>query len=164
MTDNTKLKERLSTISHLLDAASPGLHKDLIDVIDEVKAPDFEFFQYVRKAMLVPSKGTKAVYDGDGTVHVYIDQGFYTERFRIRLRLARINAPEMTGGTEETRAAAKIARDRLYDLLSLNVFFWIRSVKKGKNGRWVSEIYLNDGTNVNDLMVAEGHAIIVDWG
>lgn len=121
-----------------------------------------EFRTYVRRAELIPSKGKAAVYDGDGSVHVYIDQGFYTERFRIILRLARINAPELRGVNAMIKKKAIASRDRLYGILSSGPF-WIESVKKGKNGRWISDIYLEDGTCVNDLMVKEGHAIYQDY-
>lgn len=123
--------------------------------------PDFKS-PYFRRAELVPSKGTKAVYDGDGSVHVYIDQGFYTERFRIILRLAEINAYELRGGTAETRALGIKGRDRLYQLLSKGPF-WIESVGKGKYGRWVAKIWLEDGTYVNGLMVDEGLAVYEEF-
>jgi len=120
-----------------------------------------EFRPYIRRARLIADKGADAVYDGDGTVHVYVDQGFYVERFRIALRLARIDAPEIRGGNEMTRKKARAARDRLYGILNEGPF-WIDSLGKGKYGRWLVDIYL-DGTCVNDLMVTEGHAVYKDY-
>lgn len=117
---------------------------------------------YVRRAELVDKLGTKAVYDGDGTVHVYIDQGFYTERFRIKLRLAEIDAPEIRGTSGEEKRLAIESRDRLFELLSAGPF-WIESVKKGARGRWIAKIWLDDGIYVNDLMVKEGLAVYREY-
>ena len=87
---------------------------------------------------------------------------FYTERFRIVIRLARINAPELRGVNALVKKKAIASRDRLYGILSSGPF-WIESKKKGINGRWIAEIFLDDGTNVNDLMVIEGHAVYKDY-
>ena len=121
-----------------------------------------EFRPYIRRAELILSKGQAAVYDGDGSIHVHIDQGFYIKQFAISLRLARINAPEIRGVNALVKKKGIAARDRLYGILS-EAPFWIETKEKGKYGRWVAEIFIDDGTNVNDLMVLEGHAVYEDY-
>ena len=107
------------------------------------------FNPYIRRAWLVESMGPKAVYDGDGTLHLDIDQGFYIKRFTIKARVNRIDAPELTGGNKATRAAGRAARDFLYSLLSAQPNgFWINSKAKGKYGRWLVEIWLDDGLSL----------------
>ncbi|RMG67827.1 MAG: nuclease [Calditrichaeota bacterium] len=98
------------------------------------------------------------VYDGD-TIWVQIDLGFYVEIKREKIRLARIDAPEIRG---PERSAGLAARDFLRDLI-LNQPVLLQTLKdrKGKYGRYLGEVWLEqDGRyiNVNDLMVAKGYA------
>lgn len=93
------------------------------------------------------------VYDGD-TINVNIDLGLSTWINNEKLRLARINAPEIKG---KERAKGIKSRDFLKDLL-LNKNVIIQTIKdrKEKFGRYLAEVWLErDGKfiNVNDLMV-----------
>ena len=100
----------------------------------------------------------KAVYDGD-TVTVDIDLGFNSKLCNEKLRLLGINAPEIRGGTDETRQKAREARDFLRSLI-LNKHVTVRTVKdqKGKYGRYLAIIYLPDGQCVNLSMIENNHA------
>jgi micrococcal nuclease len=103
------------------------------------------------------------VYDGD-TIHVDIDLGLGIWIRGEKIRLARINAPEIRG-TERPQGLA--ARDFLRKLI-LNREILLATIKdrKGKYGRYLGEIWLEkDGRmiNVNDLMVAEGFAQYVTY-
>jgi len=98
-----------------------------------------------------------SIYDGD-TVTAEVDLGFnvaITEKFR----LVRINAPEVRG---EEREDGLKSRDRLRELI-LNKKVTIKTLKdrKGKYGRYLAEIYINqddETTNVNDWLVTENLA------
>lgn len=112
---------------------------------------------------------TKVV-DGD-TIDVSIcwDVGFNAEcSIKARLRLARINAPELRRGTDESKERGKIARDFLEQKI-LNTYVTIKTSKGDAFGRWIAEVTVpadpmgfEEGedavTNISDLMVSQGHA------
>jgi len=79
------------------------------------------------------------VYDGD-TIHVDIDLGLSTWIKKEKLRLARINAPEIRGSQ---RPAGLAARDFLRNLiLDKEVIGEIRSVPGGNlvaNRKWLGK-------------------------
>ncbi len=106
----------------------------------------------------------RSVYDGD-TCTVDIDLGLKTWIHGEKLRLYRINAPEVRGAEQE---AGLRARDFLRSQID-DKEVYIQTVKdrKGKYGRYLAEIWLDaeDGTaiNVNDLMVAQGHAVYKEY-
>ncbi len=95
-----------------------------------------------------------AVYDGD-TVTANIDLGLGIWKNKEKLRLCRINAPEVRG---ETRAQGLVARDWLRNRI-LDERVIVRTIhdKKGKYGRYLAEIW-HSGENINDLLVANGLA------
>lgn len=96
-----------------------------------------------------------SVYDGD-TIVVNVDLGFGFQFNKLKLRLARINAPEMRG---PEKPIGMISRDYLRKLiLNKKIYIETFKYKKGKYGRYIAELYLEDGTNVNDLLVQKGLA------
>lgn len=118
----------------------------------------------------------KHVYDGDTVSSMEVNLGFHATMEKMKFRLFGIDTPELRGGTEETKAAARASRDRLRELivgkeLQIKTYKSSNYVdKKGKYGRWLCTIYLvnEDGTvdpvSVNDKLVIEGHAIAKDYG
>jgi len=99
------------------------------------------------------------VYDGDSFT-CDIDLGFGVCLRGQKVRVARINTAEIRGGTAETKAAARVARDRV-KLLILDQTVRLRTDKdKGKFGRWVAEVTTPDGDNLSDLLLDEGLAKI----
>ena len=100
-----------------------------------------------------------SVYDGD-TCTADLDLGLHILSKGEKIRLARINAPEVRGAS---RQQGLISRDFLRNLI-LNKEILVQTVKdkKGKYGRYLGEIWLinEDGSlsNVNDLMVSSGFA------
>ena len=89
------------------------------------------------------------VYDGDT---ITIDLGFNTWIKDERIRLARINTPEVRG---KEKVEGKLARDWLREKI-LNQDILLRTIKskkgadsKGKYGRYLGEIML-DGMNLVD--------------
>jgi len=99
-----------------------------------------------------------SVYDGD-TCTVDIDVGLRTWIHEEKLRLTRINAPELIGAQ---RPAGLASRDFLKSLIE-NKEIYIRTIKdrQEKYGRYLVEIFVQQNgawVNVNDLMVQNGHA------
>ncbi len=100
-----------------------------------------------------------SVYDGD-TIRVDIDLGLKTWVRNEKIRLARIDAPELRSSEKE---AGKAARDFLRTLiLNREIILETEKDKEGKYGRYIGEIWMKDEEgeyfNVNDLMVQKGHA------
>ena len=105
-----------------------------------------------------------SVYDGD-TCTMNIDLGLGTWLHGEKIRLARINCPELRG---EERPDGLIARDFLRDKIDgRQVLISTIKDKKGKFGRYIAEIWTKneDGnyTNVNDAIVNAGHAAYVQY-
>lgn len=105
-----------------------------------------------------------SVYDGD-TCRADIDLGLKVWIKNEKLRLLRINAPEMRGADRE---AGKAARDYLRSLiLDKDVIIQTEKDSQGKYGRYLAEIWIHDDAqqwvNVNDLLVDAGHAIYQDY-
>lgn len=100
-----------------------------------------------------------SVYDGD-TITVTVDLGFDHFIRNMKLRLYGINTPELRGGTDETRKAAREARDYLRQLI-LGQQVIVRTIKdeKGKYGRYLAVIYTcDDETCINLQLVEDGYA------
>ena len=93
----------------------------------------------------------KYVYDGD-TITVDVELGFTVHK-EEKLRLARINAPELKG---PERTDGLISRDALRELLN-DQDITFKDEGKGKYGRTIAEIYI-DTINVSDWLVANGYA------
>ena len=99
------------------------------------------------------------VYDGD-TITVEIDLGFKTSVKGEKIRLSRINAPEVRGSSREEGLKS---RDFLRELI-LNKEILLETIKdrKGKYGRYLGEIYFKDEEgnwlNINNLLVDKGFA------
>ena len=101
-----------------------------------------------------------SVYDGD-TCTVDIDLGLHTWVRGEKIRLMRIDAPEMRG---KSRTKGLRSRDYLRDLiLDKEIIIGTFKDKKGKYGRYLGEIWLNmdgkDYVNVNDMLVKKKYAV-----
>ncbi len=99
------------------------------------------------------------VVDGD-TIDVDIDLGFNTWRRDERLRLARINAPEVRGPERAAGFAAKAAlRQRIEGkwLIMRTLPDRRGHQRKGSFGRYLAEIY-DRGQNINDWLMDQGLA------
>lgn len=119
-------------------------------------AKDFKLYYYKAEV-------TK-VYDGD-TITVNIDLGLKAHLFGEKIRLNRINTPEIRGAERE---AGLVSRDFLRSLI-LGKKIVIETIKdrKGKYGRYLGEIWIEDDNgeqiNVNDLLVEKGFAIYQEY-
>ena len=100
-----------------------------------------------------------AVYDGD-TCTADIDLGLGVWLRGEKLRLNRINAPELRGADD---AKGKAARDYLKSLVDgKDVLLQTIKDRREKYGRYLAEIWLEQKDapplNVNDALVTAGHA------
>jgi len=132
---------RISTLEHYVDAIGKKLN---------LISKDAELFHYTARV--------QSVYDGD-TCRVDIDLGLGIWIRNEKLRLVRINAPEMTG---PEKAAGTASRDFLRELIDGKEII-IETVKdrRGKYGRYLAEIWIQQGEcwiNVNDELVDKGLA------
>ena len=99
------------------------------------------------------------VYDGD-TITVDIDLGFHIWMKSEKVRLYRINAPEIRG---KQRPEGLKSRDWLREkILNKRVLLVTYKDKKGKYGRWLADIYLDD-ICLNDQLVKEGLAVYKEY-
>lgn len=106
----------------------------------------------------------RAVYDGD-TITVDIDLGMHHWVHGEKIRLLRINAPELRGATHTEGEAA---RDFLRSLVDgKEVVIETYKDDKEKYGRYLAEVWVQEKsgkyTNVNDRMVKEGHAVYKEY-
>lgn len=105
------------------------------------------------------------VYDGD-TITVDIDLGMDTWKHGEKIRLARIDAPEVRG---DERPAGIVSRDWLRKrILGRHIMLQTVSDKTGKYGRYIAEIWVYDEDsvsylNVNDELLFEGLAEYRDY-
>ena len=100
-----------------------------------------------------------SVYDGD-TCTVDIDLGLHAWIRGEKLRLHRINAPELRG---KERPKGILSRDFLKSKIEgKEITIETIKDKKGKYGRYLGEIWFEETKgnfiNINDLLVTEGYA------
>lgn len=96
----------------------------------------------------------KRVVDGD-TIDVTIDLGFHIQ-YTERVRLARINAPEMSTD------AGKVVKTFMVDTLEgRNVTIKTQKNTFDKYGRWIAEIFYND-QSINQLLLDKNMAVNYD--
>lgn len=98
------------------------------------------------------------VLDGD-TIRAEFDLGFDLKKIERRLRFGGINADEISSSDPAKRALARAAKARVEALLPPGTVFGARTDKDmEKYGGYLGRLTLPDGTDLNDLLVAEGLA------
>lgn len=102
--------------------------------------------------------------DGD-TVDAWIDVGF-DMRIKQRLRLHGIDTPETRTKDPIEKKVGLMAKARVRELLEVGKTYPIWTVEKGKFGRYLARIYLDEARNqcVNDMLVEENLALIYFGG
>ena len=96
------------------------------------------------------------VVDGD-TVDVTLDLGFSVHLKKQRCRLAGIDTPESRTRNLKEKALGLKAKERLKELCVGS--FKIQSLGKGKYGRILAIPYTEDGQDICQMLVNEGHAV-----
>lgn len=99
----------------------------------------------------------RSVYDGD-TFRADVDLGFGVWKFSEPFRLVGLQAPELgsVGGRE--------ARDWLRVLLPVGAVIKVHTIKdaREKYGRYLADVFAEDGCWVNQLLIRAGHAVAWD--
>jgi len=95
-------------------------------------------------------------YDGD-TIDFEIDLGFNI-KVKIRVRLARVDTPELRGNTYEEGIVAKNFVKKALENASVITVETFKD-KKGKYGRYIAEVYYN-GRNLSDELLKHDLATI----
>lgn len=94
------------------------------------------------------------VYDGD-TVTAIVDLGFLHSQ-EMKLRLYGIDTPELRGAEKvEGKKVRDIVREMILDK---EVVIQTYKDKQGKYGRYLADIVLEDGLNLNQWLIDNGHA------
>ena len=110
------------------------------------------------------------VVDGD-TVDALVDVGFDIW-FKKRIRFMGLDTWESRTRDLEEKKLGKLAKERtrqlLEDVSSKSGYFRVKSHGLGKYGRVLGEIFIMDKDgkqwNVNETLIAEGHAYVYDGG
>lgn len=126
-----------------------------------------------------------SIYDGD-TLNGTVDLGFNI-RMDIKIRLSRIDTPELRTKDKDEKDRGYAARDFLREFCEkYKDSLLVRTTERGKYGRWIGELliylpdheydseiiekrddmggcYLDLYLNVNDLLVHEGYAVYKEY-
>lgn len=95
--------------------------------------------------------------DGD-TLLCLIDLGFYTHK-EERLRLARVDTPELRGAEKEHGKRVKAIVTERYPK---DTELMIESKKRDRYGRFIAELYF-EGENINQWLIDNNHAKEVNY-
>ena len=96
------------------------------------------------------------VVDGD-TVDVTLDLGFDVKLHKQRVRLHGIDTPESRTRNLAEKKRGLAAKERLKELCVGR--FKVKSLGKGKYGRVLGIPYTEDGKDICQLLIDEGHAV-----
>ena len=110
---------------------------------------------YIYKATI------ERVVDGD-TIDVTLDLGFDVRLHKQRCRLAGIDTPESRTRDLAEKKLGLDAKESLKELCIGSIT--IKSFGKGKYGRILAIPYTEDGKDICQLLINEGHAVEYDGG
>ena len=96
------------------------------------------------------------VVDGD-TVDVTLDLGFDVKLHKQRVRLHGIDTPESRTRNLAEKKLGLAAKERLKELCVGR--FKVKALGKGKYGRVLGIPYTEDGQDICQLLIDEGHAV-----
>lgn len=102
------------------------------------------------------------VIDGD-TIDVRVDLGFSVFK-EVRLRLARINAPELKGAEKQAGLASRRVLSDMLLTDNAQARVYIKTEQEtDKYGRYIADVYLKDGLCVNERLVELGYAVYATY-
>ena len=96
------------------------------------------------------------VVDGD-TIDIILDLGFDVKLHKQRVRLHGIDTPESRTRDLAEKKLGLAAKKRLQELCVGK--FKIKSLGKGKYGRILGIPYTEDGEDICQILIKEGHAV-----
>jgi len=96
------------------------------------------------------------VVDGD-TIDIILDLGFDVKLHKQRVRLHGIDTPESRTRDLTEKKLGLAAKERLQELCVGK--FKIKSLGKGKYGRILGIPYTEDGEDICQILIKEGHAV-----
>ena len=96
------------------------------------------------------------VVDGD-TIDIILDLGFDVKLHKQRVRLHGIDTPESRTRDLAEKKVGLAAKERLQELCVGK--FKIKSLGKGKYGRILGIPYTEDGEDICQILIKEGHAV-----
>jgi|TARA_R100001440_G_scaffold15532_2_gene26357 micrococcal nuclease len=96
------------------------------------------------------------IVDGD-TFDCILDLGFDVKLHKQRVRLHGIDTPESRTRDLAEKKLGLAAKDRLKELCHGN--FKVKSLGKGKYGRILGIPYTEDGQDICQILINEGHAV-----
>ena len=96
------------------------------------------------------------VVDGD-TFDCSLDLGFDVKLHKQRVRLAGIDTPESRTRDKAEKVLGLAAKERLKELCFGK--FKVKSLGKGKYGRILGIPYTEDGQDICQMLIEEGHAV-----
>lgn len=105
---------------------------------------------YIRKIKVLK------VIDGD-TIEGIVDLGYYVTT-KQRIRLSRIDTPELNDPNPDVRVKAIMAKSYAETWLSREPEYFIRSEKSDSFGRWLGEISDSQGISLNQQLLDNGLA------
>ena len=100
----------------------------------------------------------RRVVDGD-TIDVDVDLGFGTWRCSERIRLYGVDTPECRTRDAKEKAAGLLAKKFVEEALHVGGSYKLQTKEKGKFGRYLGVIILNDKTSINATLVSEHLAV-----
>jgi len=107
-----------------------------------------------------------SVYDGD-TCHIVFE--WNNKLLRTPVRMAGYDSPEIKGSTEKEKELAKIARDKLIQLVGFidgktSDIIRVKFGKMDKYKRPLCIFYTVSGENINNIMIQEGYGVPYNGG
>jgi len=100
----------------------------------------------------------RRVVDGD-TVDVDVDLGWDTWKHNKRIRLFAVDTPECRTRDKQEKAAGLLAKKFVQERLEVGKKYALKTHEKGKYGRYLGTIFLEDGTSINAALVSERLAV-----
>jgi len=103
------------------------------------------------------------IYDGDTiTIVSYIPK--YNTLHKFKIRLARIDCPELQTKNKIEKKISKIAREEVFNIVGINAIIKLKNLKIDKYGRILADIYNTNNICINDHLLEKRLAIKYNGG
>lgn len=103
------------------------------------------------------------IYDGDTiTIVSYIPK--YNKLYKFKIRLARIDCPELQTKNKIEKKISKLAREEVINVVGINAIITLKNIKIDKYGRLLADIYNKKNICINDHLLKKRLAIKYNGG